>query len=82
MTDTELKNLIEDKSGELLRNMISCEPEVETIQRLINKYVEDVENLSKQNIDLKQELSKIIEQYEEKAAQLASLENSVNQLED
>jgi len=31
MTDTELKNLIEDKSGELLRNMISCEPEVETI---------------------------------------------------
>lgn len=82
MTDTELKNLIEDKSGELLRNMISCEPEVETIQRLINKYVEDVENLSKQNIDLKQELSKIIEQYEEKAAQLASLEDSVNQLED
>ena len=80
MTDTELKNLIEDKSGELLRNMISCEPEVETIQRLINKYVEDVENLSKQNIDLKQELSKIIEQYEEKAAQLASLEDSVNQL--
>jgi len=47
MSEVELKNLLEDKNGELLRNLISCEPEVEGIQRLVNKYVEEVENLSK-----------------------------------
>lgn len=81
MTEIELKNLLEDKNGELLRNLISCEPEVELIQRLINKYVQEVENLSKQNIDLKQELLQIVEQYEERAAQLAFMEDQASGLE-
>ena len=37
----------------------------ETVQLLVNKYVEEIENLSKWNIDLKQKFLKIIEQYEE-----------------
>ena len=81
MSETELKNILEDKSGELLRNLISCEPEIESIQRLINKYIEEVESLSKKNIDMKSELNKIIEQYEDKATMLASLEDQVAGLE-
>ena len=81
MSEAELKNMVEEKSGETIRNLISCEPEIETIQRLINKYIEEVETLSKGNIDLKAELVKVIEQYEEKATVLASMEGRSADLE-
>lgn len=42
MSEDELKNLLEDASGVLLRNLITCEPEVEAIQKLVNKYVDEV----------------------------------------
>lgn len=75
MSEDELKNLLEDESGELLRNLVTCEPEVEAIQKVVNKYVSEVEVLCKSNEDLKAELTKIIEQYEERATQLASLQS-------
>jgi len=48
--------------------LISQEPEVDEIQNKLNQYIKDIEDLSKSNITLKQELIKLIDNYDQRLA--------------
>lgn len=61
MSEQEIQGLLDDQDGERLRNLISCEPEITTIQKLVEKYVAEVEDLSKSNADAKRALLQVLE---------------------
>ena len=61
--------------------MISCEPEISTIQKLVEKYVSEVEDLSKSNAESKRALLTVLEKYEAKAAEFQSLQDQSKGLE-
>lgn len=65
MSNEEISKLLNDDQ-QWLRTFISQEPEIEQIQKLLNTYLTDIEDLSKSNIELKSELKKIVDQYDEK----------------
>ena len=73
MSEQEVNSLLNDQDGELLRNLITCEPEIENIQKLVNVYIAEVENLSKSNSEAKETLGNLIEKYEEKVTEFNSL---------
>jgi len=65
MSLKEVEQLLDDKST-WLQEQIAFEPEIEAIQKLLNEYLKDIEDLAKSNADLKLELKQIIDQYEER----------------
>ena len=84
MDESELKNISSTtKNGEnmLIDNLLVCEPEIEAIQSQVNKYVDEVEALVKQNRDTKRELAKIKNQLEDKRVELEGLEAENRDLE-
>lgn len=56
MSEQEIQSLLEEEDGDRLRNLISCEPEIASIQKLVEKYVAEVEDLSKSNAEAKRTL--------------------------
>ena len=80
MSEQEVAGLLGD-DGEGLRNLISCEPEVSTIQKQVEKYVADVEELSKSNAESKRALVQVLEKYEAKVAEFQSLQEQSSGLE-
>ena len=50
-----------------------CEPEIETMQRVVNNEISQVEDVAKSNVELKKEMMEVIQQYEEKQAVFDSL---------
>jgi len=80
MSEQEVQGLLGD-DGEGLRNLISCEPEISTIQKLVEKYVSEVEDLSKSNAESKRALLQVLEKYEAKAAEFQSLQDQSQGLE-
>lgn len=61
MSEQEISSLLDEQDGERLRSLISCEPEVTAIQKLVEKYVSDVEELSKSNAEAKRALLQVLE---------------------
>ena len=52
MSADEVKNLLPSETGdesEMLRNTMICEPEIEDIQKKLNKHIADLEELAKSN---------------------------------
>jgi len=65
MGHEEVKKLTSDNK-EWLRTTMSCEPEIEEVQKLLHKYQSEIEELSKQNLESKSELKKALDQYDDK----------------
>lgn len=57
--------MLEDESP-WLALQIADEPEVMTIQKEINENLQEVENLARANLDMKNEMIGIVANYEEK----------------
>ena len=72
MDEDEIKGLIGDPQENeniMLKNQLVCEPEIEKIQQVVTRHIEDVEQLAKQNLETKQELKAVLSQYNEKMDQ-------------
>lgn len=67
MSKDEIEKLLSENE-EWLRLMISQETEVVDIQDKMNKLLRDVEDLSKSNVELKEELITMIDNYDLKLA--------------
>ena len=80
MSEQEIEGMLKD-DGEGLRNLISCEPEISVIQKQVEKYVSDVEDLSKSNAESKRALLQVLEKYEAKVAEFQSLQDQSTGLE-
>lgn len=63
MTKDEIARLLDDKE-DWLNMAISQEQEVEHIQKLLNKYLQDIEDLAKSNIEIKDELKQMLSNYD------------------
>lgn len=68
MEKDEIKRLLDDKE-EWLNIAISQEQEVEALQKVLNTYLQDIEDLSKANIEMKEDLRKLIDSYDSKMEQ-------------
>ena len=68
MEKDEIKRLLDDKE-EWLNIAISQEQEVEALQKVLNTYLQDIEDLSKANIEMKEDLRKLIDSYDSKMDQ-------------
>ena len=53
MSADEVEKLLTDNQ-EWLRTTMSCEPEIEDVQKLLNAYLNDIEDISKTNLEAKQ----------------------------
>ena len=67
MDKKQIEQLL-NEDEEWLKMLISQEPEVDEIQNKLNQYIKDIEDLSKSNITLKQELIKLIDNYDQRLA--------------
>jgi hypothetical protein len=65
MSTDELKKVVEENQ-EWLRMMASQEPELDAIQKKLHSNVQEIEDLAKSNKDMKEELLKLIQNYEDK----------------
>ena len=64
MQNDELNKLLEDDE-EWIRMQLSNEPEIDSIQQILKRYVKDLEELSTTNTELKSEVLEMIKNYEE-----------------
>lgn len=55
MDEDEIKSLMED-DGTLLKNKLVTQPEIQNIQQVVTRHIEDIEQLAKQNLDAKKDL--------------------------
>ena len=60
----QLKAMLEDESPQLAI-LVSDEPEVSSIQKLLNQNLQEIENLANSNQDMKKEMVEIITNFEE-----------------
>lgn len=70
----ELQKIIDEADQTWLRNLVCCEPEINAIQEKLKTYIDDVGDLAKSNIELKNELKQLLDQYEEKNQGLQALQ--------
>lgn len=73
MEDQEIDSISESKDNLMLKNLMICEPEIEAIQKTINKNIQEVEELSKEVKDKKYELKKMTGTYEDVEVQIQTL---------
>mmetsp|Transcript_13488 Transcript_13488/g.22966 ORF Transcript_13488/g.22966 Transcript_13488/m.22966 type:complete len:154 (+) Transcript_13488:559-1020(+) len=83
MDEKEVHNLLEDAKldGSLLQSMLVCEPEIEKIQSRVNKHINEVEQLARQNVETKSDLKKLTSEFEDKVSHLAEVQARSLELE-
>lgn len=70
MDDQEITSISSSKDDVLLKNLLICEPDIEAIQKTINKNIQEVEQLSTEVKDKKYELKKMTGTYQDVEVQI------------
>ena len=73
MDASEIENMSPAKDDTMLKNLMICEPEIENIQKVINNNIKEVEQLSNEVKEKKQELKKMTGTYEDVEVQIQTL---------
>ena len=63
MGEDEIKGLMGDPQENeniMLKNQLVCEPEIEKIQQVVARHIEDIGQLAKQNLETKKDLSEVV----------------------
>ena len=76
----DCERLLNDKE-DWLRDTVSCEPEIEAIAKKVSDGQQEVAALARGNLEVKAELRKVLDQYDEKAVAHQALESRNQALE-
>ena len=66
MSESQVKSLVDDKSGQSLKYQLFVEPEMESIQKKVNGHIKEVETLAKENEQIRSEMQEALNQYNER----------------
>ena len=80
MDKDQLKQLLAEDQ-EWLRVIVSQEPEIVAIQKTLNQNLQEIEDLAKSNKDKKEELMRLVRNYEEKKEAYVQLKQRNDALE-
>lgn len=76
-----IESLLADQENEKMRDLVMCEPEIESMQKIVNEKAKSLRDIALSNQELKTELANRLQIYEDSMAQLETVQEENSSLQ-